>query len=78
MAAEIQRDMDYDDWQAAWFAKARERGHVLKTYDDEADRVDLFVTSRGWCNGPGCVKCGWTGCMHCDWTADSIPECTAR
>lgn len=72
----IAPDMDFDAWSEAWLAIARERGHVLKE-DKDFGGVNLFVTSSGMHNGPGCVNCGWTECMHCDWKAENIPVCPA-
>lgn len=76
MSATIKQGMDFDEWVDAWHNLCRERGHVLKTYDDDT-RVDQFVTSGGYCNGPGCVNCGWSACMHCDFEGKDIPACTA-
>lgn len=79
MSAEIKKDMDFDAWREAWFAKAEAKGHVLKRDDEFGfNGIDQFVTSGGYCNGPGCVKCGWSHCMHCDWKGERIPECTAQ
>lgn len=75
-APAIRKGMDFDEWREAWFALARERGHVLKT-DSDFGGVDQFVTDGGYCNGPGCVKCGWTECYHCDWNGEKIPQCSA-
>ena len=72
MGAEIRQNMDFDEWRNAWFDLARAKGHQLKEWDGN---VDNFVTDGGYCNGPGCVKCGWTTCMHCDWQGKTIPEC---
>ena len=33
-AAQIKDGMDFDAWRDAWFAIARERGHVLKEDKD--------------------------------------------
>lgn len=74
MSVKIEKGMDFDAWGAAWHELARERGHVLKA---DGDYVDNFVTSGGYCNGPGCIKCGWSECMHCDWEGKKIPMCTA-
>jgi hypothetical protein len=76
MASKIYEGMDSEEWREAWFEAVAAKGHVLKDYDDEPGRIDLFVTSGGIHNGPGCTKCGWTTCMHCDWKADNIPACT--
>lgn len=75
MATEFKKDMDFDEWRSAWFDLAREKGHQLKEWDDESGMVDQFVTRGGICNGPGCVKCGWSACMHCDWKGERIPTC---
>ena len=72
----IEPGIDFDEWQKAWFAIAKERGHVLRTYP-RSRQVDTFVTSGGYCNGPGCKNCGWTACMHCDWKGERIPKCSA-
>lgn len=74
--AKIKQGMDFDDWVSAWHDLCRQRGHVLKCYDDEPGRVDQFVTSGGYCNGPGCTKCGWSACMHCDFEGKRIPVCS--
>jgi len=76
-AVKIEKGMDFDAWREAWYAKARERGHVLKTDKHFGGGVDQFVTEGGFHNGPGCENCGWTECMHCDWKGDEIPVCTA-
>ena len=76
-AAQIKDGMDFDAWRDAWFAIARERGHVLKE-DKDFGGVDQFVVSGGIHNGPGCVNCGWSECMHCDWKGEKIPDCTNR
>lgn len=75
-ATQIKENMDFDDWREAWFTKCRERGHALKG-DGDFGGVDQFVMSRRFCNGPGCVNCGWSACMHCDWKGERIPACTA-
>lgn len=75
MTAKIKPGMDFDAWREAWFSLARERGHILKT-DANFGEIDQFVTYGGYCNGPGCAKCGWTECMHCDWKGEKIPQCT--
>lgn len=75
MARTIQENMDFDEWRQAWFQLCRDKGHVLKAYP-VTGRVDQFVTNRSICNGPGCIKCGWTACMHCDWKGEEIPVCT--
>ena len=69
----ITENMEWDDWQKAWFDLAKEKGHVLKADDDGS--IDTFVTSQNHHNGPGCTKCGWSECMHCDFTGEKIPVC---
>jgi hypothetical protein len=71
----ITEGMDFEDWRKAWFALAHKRGHALKR---DGKYIDSFVTSGGYCNGPGCVKCGWTGCMHCDFEGKRIPQCRGK
>lgn len=73
---DIKPGMDFDEWHEAWLNVARRRGHILKDYDDEPGRVDVFVKSGGYCNGPGCTKCGWSACMHCDFDGSRIPVCS--
>ena len=75
-AVAIKEGMGFDAWREAWYALARARGHVLRR-DPDFGGVDQFVTDGGYCNGPGCVNCGWTECMHCDWKGARIPRCTA-
>ena len=38
--------------------------HKWKCYED--GRIDLFVTDKGFHNGPGCTVCGFTFCHHCN------------
>jgi hypothetical protein len=75
MANEIERGMDFDEWQKAWLGRCAERGHALKK--DSWGGVDLFAYGGGHCNGPECEKCGWAVCMHCNWKGDKIPTCSA-
>lgn len=71
----MHKSMDFDAWREAWYDLCRERGHVLKM-DSDFGGVDQFVTSGGYCNGPGCANCGWSACMHCDSMGDNIPMCS--
>ena len=58
-----------------WMEEFRAKGHEPILNDDgDGGGLDLFVTSHGFHNGPGCKKCGWTGCMHCI-RSEKIPEC---
>jgi hypothetical protein len=43
-------------------------GHALAVSDwtDDTDSVDVFFTSGGYCNGPGCAACHDSDCWHCD------------
>lgn len=74
-AAKLKPGMYFDTWREAWFDLCRERGHTLET-DEGFGGVNRFVTDGGYCNGPGCAKCGWTACMHCDPMGKKIPECS--
>jgi hypothetical protein len=76
-AKKIEEGMNFDVWREAWFDLCRERGHTLQT-DPDFGGVNQFVTSGGFCNGPGCTECGWSACMHCDWKGARIPKCTAE
>lgn len=66
--------MDFDEWRLKWFQAAEERGHALKR--DEDGRIDEFVCSGGYHNGPGCTKCGESWCMHCKADVTKIPVCS--
>lgn len=67
---------EFDKWQAAWLAKAAERGHTLKVYGDGDLDIDLFAgASHGIHNGPLCERCQWSTCMHCNADPEAIPVC---
>ena len=44
--------------------EADNKGHEWKTNDYDGG-VDIFAFEIGNCNGPMCIKCGYSFCHHC-------------
>lgn len=60
-----------------WIAAMKAKGHVpimeAGRFGDP-DRLDIWVMSADYHNGPGCSSCGESWCHHC-YSPSDIGEC---
>jgi hypothetical protein len=74
---EAMKDDQFIGWgedYVVWYKELVSKGHT-PALDLETNRINMWVLSEGFHNGPGCSTCGYSWCMHC---IDSVNKCRGK